>query len=37
MSGYFYERLSGGIHDPLQAKALVFRNDEQRAALVFCD
>src|SRR2546423_7112104 len=37
MSGYFYERLSGGIHDPLQAKAVVFRDEEERAALVFCD
>jgi len=37
MSGYFYERLSGGIHDPLQAKALVFRDGDERAALVFCD
>jgi hypothetical protein len=37
MSGYFYERLSGGIHDPLQAKAMVLREEDQRAALVFCD
>ena len=37
MSGYFYERLSTGTHDPLQAKAVVFRQGDQRAALVFCD
>ena len=37
MSGYFYERLSTGIHDPLQAKAIVLRHGDDRAALVFCD
>src|SRR4051812_24582955 len=37
MSGYFYERLSTGTHDPLQAKAVVFGHGDQRAALVFCD
>ena len=37
MSGYFYERLGTGIHDPLEAKAIVFRHGDERAALVFCD
>jgi neutral ceramidase len=37
MSGYFSERLNTGTHDPLQAKALVLRQGDERAALVFCD
>src|SRR3954447_8525433 len=37
MSGYFYERLSTKIHDPLQAKAIVFQQGDEKAALVFCD
>jgi hypothetical protein len=37
MSGYFNERLSTGVKDPLQAKALVFRQGELQAALVLCD
>ncbi|MBI3469200.1 MAG: neutral/alkaline non-lysosomal ceramidase N-terminal domain-containing protein [Planctomycetes bacterium] len=37
MSGYFSERLSTGTHDPLLAKAVVFQQGEERAALVFCD
>ncbi len=37
MSGYFHERLSSGAHDPLRAKAMVFRQGETQAALVFCD
>ena len=37
MSGYFRERLSTGISNPLHAKALVLRQGDQRAALVFCD
>jgi hypothetical protein len=37
MSGYFSERLSTGTRDPLQAKALVLRQGEWQAALVFCD
>jgi hypothetical protein len=37
MSGYFSERLNTGTHDPLQAKAVVFRQGNQQAALVFCD
>jgi len=37
MAGYFDERLSTGIHDPLQAKALVLKQGDKRFALVFCD
>jgi neutral ceramidase len=37
MSGYFYERFSTGTHEPLQAKAIVFRQGDESAALVFCD
>jgi len=37
MSGYFYERLSTGIKNPLHAKAIVLRQASQRAAMVFCD
>ena len=37
MSGYFHERLNTGTHDPLLAKALVLRQGDEQAALVFCD
>src|ERR1051326_6050032 len=37
MCGYFYERLSTGIHDPLQAKAVYLQQGNQQVALVFCD
>ena len=37
MSGYFYERLSKGTHDPLLAKAIVFSQGDVTAALVICD
>ena len=37
MSGYFYQRLSTGIKDPLRAKAVVFQQGDESAALVFCD
>jgi len=37
MSGYFEERLSTGTKDPLHAKAIVFREGDESAALVFCD
>jgi hypothetical protein len=37
MSGYFYERLSTGTKDPLQARAIAFRQGKESAALVFCD
>lgn len=35
--GYYYERLSTGMKDPLQAKALVFRQGNHAAAFVVCD
>ena len=37
MSGYFNERLSTGVLNPLRAKALVLRQGGTRAAMVFCD
>lgn len=37
MSGYFMERLSTGMKDPLHAKAVVFQQGDESAALVFCD
>jgi neutral ceramidase len=37
MSGYFYERVSSGVKDPLQAKALVLEQGDVTAAMVFCD
>lgn len=37
MSGYFSERLSTGFKDRLQAKAIVFQQSDEVAALVFCD
>ena len=37
MSGYFRERPSTGVHDPLHAKAVVLRQNDVSAALVFCD
>jgi hypothetical protein len=37
MAGYFAERINTGMHDPIFAKVLVFRQGEHRAALVFCD
>jgi len=37
MSGYFSERVSTGTHDPLLAKALVLRQGDRQAAIVFCD
>ncbi|MCP4191131.1 MAG: hypothetical protein GY768_10940 [Planctomycetaceae bacterium] len=37
MSGYFHERLSKGVKDPLLAKAIVFSQDDTLAALIFCD
>jgi hypothetical protein len=37
MAGYYAERLNTGTHDPLNAKAVVFRQGDRRAALVFCD
>jgi sugar phosphate isomerase/epimerase len=37
MSGYFRERLSTGTSNPLLAKAMVLRQGQASAALVFCD
>ena len=37
MCGYFYERLSTGVHDPLHAKAIFLQQGREQAALVFCD
>src|SRR5215212_2157510 len=37
MHGYFYERLSTGIKDPLYARAIVFQQGKESAAFVFCD
>lgn len=37
MSGYFYERFSTGTMDPLFARAVVFQQGNETAALVFCD
>jgi hypothetical protein len=37
MEGYFSERPSTGTRDPLQAKAIVFRQGDEQAALVVCD
>src|SRR5437899_2675999 len=37
MAGYFDERLSTGIHDPLKAKAIVVQQGREQIAMVFCD
>ena len=37
VSGYYSERLSTGTKDPLEAKAIVFRQGELSAAFVVCD
>lgn len=37
MAGYYSERKNTGTKDPLQAKALVVRQGNRAAALVFCD
>src|SRR4051794_11918328 len=37
MHGYFYERLSTGVKDPLHARAVVFQQGKETAAIVFCD
>jgi len=37
LCGHFSERLSTGINDPLLAKAVVFKQGDRAAALVFCD
>ncbi len=37
MSGYFHERFNTATSNPLQAKAIVFAQGDQSAALVICD
>jgi len=37
LAGYFSERLATGTHDPLKAKALVFKEGNRQIAMVFCD
>ena len=37
MAGYFVERRSTGIHDPLHAKAIVIQQGPRQVALVACD
>src|SRR6476659_10659336 len=37
MHGYFYERLSTGVKDPLHARAIVLKQGKEMAAFVFCD
>jgi neutral ceramidase len=37
MAGYFNERFSTGVHDPLKAKAIVLQQGSQQMALVSCD
>jgi neutral ceramidase len=37
LCGYFNERVSTAVHDPLQAKALVLTQGTEQVALVFCD
>jgi Neutral/alkaline non-lysosomal ceramidase, N-terminal len=37
MAGYFYERISTGIHDRLHAKAMVLRQGATEIALESCD
>src|SRR6478609_11012848 len=37
MHGYFYERLSTVVKDPLDARAVVFQQGKETAVFVFCD
>ncbi|HVM46410.1 MAG TPA: neutral/alkaline non-lysosomal ceramidase N-terminal domain-containing protein [Candidatus Acidoferrum sp.] len=37
MAGYFNERISTGVHDPLHAKAMVLQQGTAELALVACD
>jgi len=37
MPGYYFNRGSDGVHDPLLAKALVLEHNGTKAALVACD
>lgn len=37
MAGYYHERRATGTRDPLKARAIVFRGNEEQAAIVVCD
>ena len=37
LAGYFFERLATDVHDPLYAKAIVFKQGDTAFALVICD
>ena len=37
MAGYFNERISTGVHDPLHAKAIILQQGKEQLALVSCD
>ncbi|EEF59050.1 neutral/alkaline non-lysosomal ceramidase N-terminal domain-containing protein [Pedosphaera parvula] len=37
MAGYYDERFSTGVHDPLKTKAIVLQQGNEKIALVFCD
>src|SRR5262249_40591375 len=37
LAGYYDERRATGTHDPLKARAIVFRQGRTQAALVVCD
>lgn len=37
MSGYFYERFSEGVKNPLKAKAIVFEQGDTKGSILFCD
>lgn len=37
MAGYYHERRATGTRDPLKARAIVFRDGKEQAAIVVCD
>src|SRR5690349_20982303 len=37
LAGYYSTRFASGVHDDLQAKAIVLQTGERRVALVACD
>jgi neutral ceramidase len=37
LAGYYDERFSTGVHDPLQAKAIILQQSDKKIAMVFCD
>lgn len=37
LAGYFKERISSGVHDPLWAKAIVLEQGKEKFTFVFCD